>query len=483
MGERATPASDRLRARDRRLRAAQRASGRSRPSRPTAEATAHVHAPVPSISALREPAAELDRVFQRALAKDPQARLRHRAPSFVAALRERARAAARRHDARRSPAAGRRSRPAARSRPSSLLLLLAGSRGRVAAIFTAGGGRTRRRDQTRSPGRAARPRSARRSPSTTAAAAAPAASAASSAAAVAGSGHSLNDQGNRADPGGRLRRRRAAAAVGRPEAARLGTGDTYEAYANYNLGYALDQLGRCSEALPYLERARPAPEHRPAIASGELCEAGPERPQAERASERTMPPCGSSSPARPGSSARTSSATGSSAIPTTTSSRYDLLTYAGNRAEPRRHGGPVPFVQARHRATSTSSSRRLREHDDRRRRQLRGRVAQQPRGRRPGPLLRAPTCSARRLLLEAARQRRGRALPPHLDLRGLRRPAARLRRGRSPRSRRTGPRTPYNASKAGGRPRRARLPRDVRAAGRRSPTARTTTGRTSSRRR
>ena len=36
---------------------------------------------------------------------------------------------------------------------------------------------------------------------------------------------------------------------------------------------------------------------------------------------RTMPPCGSSSPARPGSSARTSSTTGSSGIRTTTSSR------------------------------------------------------------------------------------------------------------------------------------------------------------------
>ena len=29
----------------------------------------------------------------------------------------------------------------------------------------------------------------------------------------------------------------------------------YEAYANYNLGYTLLQLGRCAEALPYLDRS------------------------------------------------------------------------------------------------------------------------------------------------------------------------------------------------------------------------------------
>jgi len=33
-----------------------------------------------------------------------------------------------------------------------------------------------------------------------------------------------------------------------------GTGETYEGYANYNVGKSLAELGRCSEALPYLER-------------------------------------------------------------------------------------------------------------------------------------------------------------------------------------------------------------------------------------
>jgi Flp pilus assembly protein TadD len=34
-----------------------------------------------------------------------------------------------------------------------------------------------------------------------------------------------------------------------------GPTDPYEGYANYNLGYTLLQLGRCSEARQYLQRA------------------------------------------------------------------------------------------------------------------------------------------------------------------------------------------------------------------------------------
>src|SRR5262249_16955961 len=44
-----------------------------------------------------------------------------------------------------------------------------------------------------------------------------------------------------------------------------GPGDPYEAYANYNLGYTLLQLGRCTDAAAPLENAdRLAPPHQQA---------------------------------------------------------------------------------------------------------------------------------------------------------------------------------------------------------------------------
>ncbi len=41
-----------------------------------------------------------------------------------------------------------------------------------------------------------------------------------------------------------------------------GTGDIYEAYANYNVGTSLIHLGRCSEGLPYLARSEAIQGHR-----------------------------------------------------------------------------------------------------------------------------------------------------------------------------------------------------------------------------
>ena len=48
-------------------------------------------------------------------------------------------------------------------------------------------------------------------------------------------------------------------------AALAGSGQTYEAYAEYDLGLALAQLGRCDEALPHLDRSQELQGHRKEI--------------------------------------------------------------------------------------------------------------------------------------------------------------------------------------------------------------------------
>jgi tetratricopeptide (TPR) repeat protein len=59
-----------------------------------------------------------------------------------------------------------------------------------------------------------------------------------------------------------------------------GTGprDPYEGYANYNLGYTLTQLGRCDDAMTYLQNADRLEPHNKdvhkAIKSAEHCAKG-----------------------------------------------------------------------------------------------------------------------------------------------------------------------------------------------------------------
>jgi tetratricopeptide (TPR) repeat protein len=48
-------------------------------------------------------------------------------------------------------------------------------------------------------------------------------------------------------------------------AALEGSGQTYEAYAEYDLGLALAQLGRCEEALAHLDRSQELQGHRQEI--------------------------------------------------------------------------------------------------------------------------------------------------------------------------------------------------------------------------
>ena len=58
-------------------------------------------------------------------------------------------------------------------------------------------------------------------------------------------------------------------------AALAGSGQTYEAYAEYDLGLALAQLGRCDEALSHLDRSQELQGHRKEIDEArKLCKKG-----------------------------------------------------------------------------------------------------------------------------------------------------------------------------------------------------------------
>jgi tRNA A-37 threonylcarbamoyl transferase component Bud32 len=259
-GERATAASDRYALA---VVAWELLTGR-RPfesDSPTAEAIAHVNAPVPSAQAAnRTLPASFDPVFERALAKDPARRYPH-ASDFIGELRSAL------HDdagdtgwiqpVARASAPTRVATPQHRSArrwwiPVLVVAMIAG--GVLAALLA-----TRDSSPQATPRTVVRtvtgPGTTVRQTVTTAPAATPstAPTTASTAAPSSSSGTALNDAGY-----AKMREGDYAGALPLLEQAVLklsGTGSTNEAFADYNLAYTRRALGQCTDVLALLDHS------------------------------------------------------------------------------------------------------------------------------------------------------------------------------------------------------------------------------------
>ena len=257
-GERATPASDRY---SLAVVAFELLSGQ----RPfdsdsiTAEATAHVSAPVPSISSVsRGLPDELDPVFQQAMAKDPAERF-DSAADFVAAIRAALANAAGTTRTLRPVAAAAPPRQKPRTGVWAVLvglLALAAVGGAIAAIVLSNGNGTKRAGARERTVTTVVTREPTTVPTTVATPPSPSPSASQRSL----NGTQLNLAGYHRQQAGDYA---GALPLLRQAVSKLrGSGVPDEAYANYNLGFTLLQLGRCSEAVPYLAVAKQLEPHR-----------------------------------------------------------------------------------------------------------------------------------------------------------------------------------------------------------------------------
>jgi len=259
-GERATAASDRYALA---VVAWELLTGR-RPfeaETPTAEATAHVQTPVPSIRSMNASLpAVFDRIFDRALAKDPAARY-PTAAEFVGDLRRGL------YDdagdtwhAQLAPAPPRRVVARRRTWLLPVVLVLLAAAGAAAAVLVATRGHGSATPATvvktiTTPGQTLRQTVTATQP-TTQATTQPTTPAATD-------GATLNNEGF-----AKMQQRdfQGALPLLQQAVAQLqGTGSTTEAYADYNLAFTRFALGQCTDVLQLLDRSQQIQGHRPEI--------------------------------------------------------------------------------------------------------------------------------------------------------------------------------------------------------------------------